>query len=362
MVGCFGKWTGLGGVVGIALLVGCGEKSNSAPGPSGGSGGASSGGKASGGVSGAGATQGGAVTSGGDTTATSGGNAASTGGEAGSGGNSSAGHTGGAAAGNAGQMNQGGKANPNEDLKSVDALKPIVDAYCAAARACCTRDAMPMQLANCEDLVMSRFPAKSIANGATRIDADALALCRAAYETAVTSCEATPVIEACRNVLIGTHRAEEPCTLGAQECELIAGQGTCLLPSSDEQEGVCKYPAHGKAGDPCMTTCHEGQRCLVTREGPSNTVLTMCFESDGVFCDFSKDVALCAPMVDEGATCPFDDACGSTSHCAGTCRPAAELGEDCEADCRRDLTCVNGKCEGLPFANGSICIGYTFGP
>jgi hypothetical protein len=330
-------------------------------------------------VSGAGASQGGARTTGGDTTATTGGDTtattggdttattggaatATTGGEAGSGGNSNAGHTGGAAAGNAGQMNQGGKAESNGDLKSVDALKPIVDAYCAAARACCTRDAMPMQLANCEDLVTSRFPAKSIANGATRIDADALALCRAAYEAAATRCEATPVMEACRNVLIGTHRAEEPCTLGAQECELIAGQGTCLLPSSDEPDGVCKYPAHGKAGDPCMTTCHEGQRCLVTREGPPNTVLTMCFESDGLFCDFSKDAALCAPMVDEGAACPFDDACGSASHCGGTCGPATDLGEACEADCRRDLTCVNGKCEGLPFANGSICIGYTFGP
>jgi hypothetical protein len=242
------------------------------------------------------------------------------------------------------------------------ALESIISAYCAAAQSCCERDAMMMKLDDCEDAALSRLPVHSIARGEAFVDADAAAACLAAYQEAATRCEASPVIEACRGVIVGANKAGESCTVGAYECRLLEAQSICLLPEPDAEVGACKYPPRGKAGDPCQYTCPKGQSCAVTRSGPDNAVLTMCFESDGLYCDFSGEAALCAPLVGANMPCPHDSACGSDARCRGTCQHAGTEGEDCAADCRLDLSCVNGKCVTPPFANGSVCIGYSYGP
>jgi hypothetical protein len=243
-------------------------------------------------------------------------------------------------------------------------LVPTVMAFCAAARTCCAQQSDPVMLDDCE----SGFGAKdqtsqSLARGTVAIDPADLAKCLAAYQAAATSCEENPVLEACAGIVQGKVAAGGACTLGV-EC---AGSGpkACLVTGGQDSLGVCKATPGGKAGDACSLTCRPNELCTFTVYGASDSPLTPCLESDGLFCNYDMVPAKCQPLHAVGAQCQQDDECGFLAYCdssgSSTCKKRSQLNETC-GTCISSLTCKDGKCQSPPLSVGSTCDGYSLGP
>jgi hypothetical protein len=84
--------------------------------------------------------------------------------------------------------------------------------------------------------------------------------------------------------------------------------------------------------------------------GPSDTLITLCFESDGLFCSSETGSLSCQPLVAPGGSCDSNpDVCGSTSYCdsvTNTCKAASTAGQSClYSSCLRQLSCgADKKC------------------
>ena len=147
---------------------------------------------------------------------------------------------------------------------SVDALGPLVDAYCAAVQGCCQRDGFPAgPLADCKATFAGRDATlvDHVSRGTIRLDATVFQACVAAYQGAVSSCSLTEVAHACRDMFVGTRAENEPCADGS-ECKSDQGAVTCLkvAPEGSPQPdtGLCKKVPRGKKGDRCVWECHLG--------------------------------------------------------------------------------------------------------
>ena len=296
--------------------------------------------------------------SGGNGQATSGaaGQAVVMGGASGSGGSAGGGNGGvGGAAGGAGG-GQGGSGA----ITTPEALMPTVNAFCAAARACCTNQPDPPMLTDCESSFGTKSQtAKSLASGAVTIDAAGLSKCLAAYQAAATACEENSVLDACTGIVHGTRAEGQSCASGG-EC---AGAGTKVcLTEQNGTTGVCKTVPRGKAGDDCSLTCRPNDSCVFTS---GDSTLTPCFESDGLYCDYNNTPAKCKPILASDAACESDDPCGSQAYCdsggSHTCKKRGQLNEACGM-CIPSLSCIDGKCKSPPFSVGSSCEGYSLGP
>jgi len=241
-------------------------------------------------------------------------------------------------------------------------LVPLTQAFCAAARACCSAEGMPAELGDCE----SNFPRRdstfaSLMRGAATLDQAGLPACLASYQQAATKCEELPVWNACKGLLHGLRKENEKC-VDVGECARDAGQTVaCVIADSNAKEGVCTKVPHGKLGDACGTTCRVGDSCSFTSIGASDpSSITYCYEQDGLFCSF--DTGHCQAIIALGSPCTASDSCGSTSFCDTTCKKSGVLGEACTQSCIPALSCINGQCRSPSFTVGGTCSGFWFGP
>jgi hypothetical protein len=277
------------------------------------------------------------------------------------GGAASGGASGGGISGSGGTPSSSGAGGA---VSTPEMLVPTVKAYCAAARTCCAKQSDPVHLDDCESAFATRDQtSQGLRRGTVTIDAVDLAKCQAAYEAAATSCEENSVLDACAGIVHGKVAEGGACLL-SQEC---AGSGprVCLVTGGQDTPGVCKATPGGKVGDLCSLTCRPHEICSFTVYGISDSSLTPCLESDGVFC--SRDVvpAKCQAIHAIGAQCENDDQCGFLGYCdsqtSHTCKKRGQLNEAC-GTCIASLMCKDGKCQSPPLTVGGTCDGYSLGP
>ncbi|HEY5375235.1 MAG TPA: hypothetical protein VIK01_16260, partial [Polyangiaceae bacterium] len=186
---------------------------------------------------------------------------------------------------------------------------------------------------------------------------------QAAYQAAATSCEENSVLAACAGIVHGKLAEGAPCTLGV-ECA-GAGPKVCLVTGGQDSLGVCKAVPGGKVGDQCSLTCGPNELCTFTVYGASDSPLTPCLESDGVFCATDVMPAKCQAIFALGANCERDEQCGSAAYCdsggSSTCKKRGQLNDAC-GTCLSALSCVDGKCQSPPLTVGGTCDGYSLGP
>ena len=274
---------------------------------------------------------------------------------AGSGGTSSGGSSGSAGAG-------GGAGGAL--VSTPEMLVPTVKAYCAAARTCCAKQPDPVHLDDCESGYATRDEtSRALMRGTVSVDAADLAKCQAAYDAAATSCEENGVLAACAGIVHGKVAEGAACFL-SQEC---AGSGpkVCLVTGGSDMPGVCKATPGGKVGDACSLTCRPNEICSFTVYGISDSPLTPCLESDGVFCNTDMVPAKCEAIHATGAQCAQDSHCGFAGYCdsggSSTCKKRGQLNEAC-GTCIASLMCKDGKCQSPPLTVGGTCDGYSLGP
>lgn len=281
---------------------------------------------------------------------------------------------GGVNAGGSGGFVSGGEAGAASEAGAGDStggpsigipelLVPIVKAFCATARTCCSKAGDALLLGNCESAYgMKDQTAQLLARGTITIDPADLAKCQAAYEAAANSCDQVGVRAACTGILHGTVAEGGPCTVGA-ECA-GAGPKLCLVPGGQDDVGVCKPVPGGKVGDECSITCVTNEGCAGNVLGVA-TSLTACLESDGLFCSYDTSPSECKALLALGANCENDDQCGHTAYCdiagSSTCKKRGQLNDAC-GNCLSGLTCRDGTCQGRPFTADATCNGYSLGP
>jgi hypothetical protein len=243
-------------------------------------------------------------------------------------------------------------------------LVPTVKAFCAAARACCAKQPDPVHLDDCESVFAGRDQtSQALARGTVTLDASDLAKCQAAYEAAAVSCEENGVLAACAGIVRGKTPEGGLCTTG-QEC---AGTGpkVCLVTGGQDAPGVCKATPGGQVGDLCNLTCRPNEVCSFTVYGMSDSPLTPCLDTDGVFCNTDLQPARCETVRAVGAACERDDQCGYASYCdvggSKTCKKRGQLNDAC-GTCISSLMCKDGKCQSPPITVGGTCDGYSLGP
>ena len=345
------------GGMGTGGTIGTGGVSSSG-GKSGGTGGLGSGGTiGTGGIPGSGGGSGGRSGTGGNGTGASG-----TGGS-GTGGNG----TGGSGTGGNGTGGSSGAS-----------LTALANAFCTAARSCCTKSGLPTSLDDCETRFPSRLATLALVNkGTVTIDNTALAACIESYKQTATACTINPVYAACKGVFVGTQVEGAPCGVGGipmvsgiSECKSAGGAEECVWTGNVNDPtvtGVCHTPAHGKSGDPCATSCVTSKDCtfdVLTSPGDPTAV---CFEEDGLFCTSSTTPSTCAPMVGVGGSCTVDPmSCVDKTVCDNTtlkCKARATLGQSCSLagsfPCLNGLVCTSaGKCAEPEFAYNQSCSGF----
>ena len=271
-----------------------------------------------------------------------------TGGKAGQGG-------GGAATGGAAQAGDGGNADSGE-------AQPVADAFCEAARACCTAAGMSGP-PDCEAQVPLQFDNYALAGeGRLHVDATRRAACEAALEAVKTSCVLVGILEKCSVIWGGTQQEGEPCD-DVSQCDSSAGPVFCvrnLEVVTQSDPGVCRAPPRGEIDDPCSQSCVAGSSCLTNYSGyGADPVLTLCHEEDGLVCHWESDSGSCVPIVETGAECNWGPDCRSSDYCDSTCKPRADIGDACTSaqHCKTDLLCINGLCAPAPFATSELCGG-----
>ena len=281
------------------------------------------------------------------------------------GGSASAGAGGSAGAGSGGSRPAGGTFAASGAIET--AVAPIITSFCAAARHCCSLAGISTtSLSDCESQFVKRNPILGTASiGEASIDTTAVAACQAAYDEAADSCSAKAVRSACTNILVGKQsesalcgRGGNPTIFGGMACDHTAGATACLWTGDTNDPavtGICLKIPHGKKGDPCLYTCESGVECSFEQMGgPSDTLITLCFEDEGLFCSGETDPASCQPSVAQGGSCDSrPDACKSTDYCdsvSKTCKAASTAGQSClYSSCLRQLSCGADKKCAEPF-------------
>lgn len=300
--------------------------------------------------------KGGATSGGASAGGRSGGGGAGVSGAFGTSGASGSPYGGASASGGAGGTS-GGPATGGASTAGIE-LAVVSAAYCSTARACCPTGS---PLTDCESKSAMHYPSAAIQSGAVRVDTTALAACVAAYQQAANGCYEIPVVAACRKVFIGTRKPGESCGDSGYECSTEQGASTCLVTTQGGHTGICKSNAHGHTGDACLYSCRDGDSCGGSTYGAADTVLTLCFESDGLFCDYGDNGGLCKPIKKVGDACSLTDECGTKAYCDATCKRNGMEGEPC-GSCRHDLTCTNATCKSPTFEQANACDGYSLGP
>ena len=369
-----------------ALLGGCSGGSEMKPGQVDGAAGGNGGVHESGGDSGGGMTgSGGLLGSGGVSVGgTAGGRS---GGASGSGGTSGIAGSGGGTGGVAGSGGSGGRGGAGGSDGGVGgsgtggssgaSLTALASAFCATARTCCAGSSFSTTLDDCEAKFQSRVPALAFVNkGTVTIDNTALAACIDGYNQVATTCTMSSLAAACKGVFVGTKAEGAPCgvggvpmVVGVPECKSNGGAQECVWTGDSNDPtvtGVCRTPVHGKSGDSCASSCVSAQDCEFDLLTSSSSPTAVCFEDDGLYCNFATNPSTCTPIVGLAGSCATDpSSCGSTATCDSTtskCKAAATLGQSCSYTggdmCLSALVCNSaGKCAAPGLAYEGSCSG-----
>jgi len=343
--------------------------------------GGSGAGRAAGGGAGAGAVAGRGAGAG------SGGNAAGRGGSAGKAGNTASGGSAGQGAGaghggteagqnGGGRSGGGGTAGASAgdagapeggaDPGALEAVEDTIATACTAAATCCAAPGITPMLDDCESTYSAHHQGiAGIVAGYVTVDSASLARCKAAYESAADQCNLNAIVAACEGVFIGHQAVGEPCA-GGYDCDRSTDTMTCLITGSSGQEtlGTCEKVPRAQLNESCSGTCSSGDDCSSTTYGFATTDdLALCFEDDGLYCEYLESGSVCRAALPLGEPCgeASPDACGSKAHCDTTCVALSDLGESC-GSCIDRFTCVDGKCADPDWANDSTCMGYPPGP
>ena len=233
---------------------------------------------------------------------------------------------------------------PSGAFITPEVLVPIANAFCAAARSCCMKDGIRPALDNCESQYAWEPTAQGLVNGTMTVDSAGLASCLAAYQAASETCDAKPVIAACRGLVHGTLAEGQPCRFDS-ECAGVEPM-VCLLPD-EHGAGVCKKIVHAKAGDGCVLHCRPDGKCLLLSYAPADAAAMGCFEAEGVYCDRSANTLKCSPVRATGAACTDSEQCGSAL-------------SQCDIKTRKcKLFTLDGP---YRFSGGGACGGSSYGP
>ena len=243
----------------------------------------------------------------------------------------------------------------------LNAVLDTVAAYCTAVTACCQGTTVSQDA--CDAMYASNQPALgSLTNGSVTLDMTALATCKSAYGAGPDQCNLNAVVTACAGVYVGTRAAGEPCT-NLFDCDRSQGAMSCVvLDPNTDPVGTCRTVPHLQNGDDCSFACRIGDDCSTTSFG-STDVLGLCFESDGLVCDYGS--SKCQNMVALGSACTEDGQCGSEAYCDTTCKARPGVGEPCDsgASCRHELQCGDdGNCANPTWTSSSTCAGYAPAP
>ena len=238
---------------------------------------------------------------------------------------------------------------------------PLVDAFCAAARACCAKDGRSLDpLANCEATAGTTFGAAQVAAGTIRVDGPVFDACVAAYQRAATSCTFTEVMTACPGIFIGTLSSGATCRHVA-DCRRDQGPMVCVMiittPGVTPTTGTCQPALRGAENDFCLASCPIGRDCSTgVLSGSPNPPLALCHEQDGLFCDSDQT---CKPLNPLGAACFYDEGCGTGNYCLPGCERILTAGAACQYDnsCGPGYTCLAGACAPAPLAIDGSCEG-----
>jgi hypothetical protein len=257
------------------------------------------------------------------------------------------------------------------DASAATLLQGVFKAYCNAARRCCAQAGISTtELSDCETQAPTHaYLTPLVDEGEMTIDATAVPACEAAYNQAATTCTTAQILTACQKMFVGLRGENQPCST-VLSCKSTGEPQICLLVGSTSNPGSCRNIMHGKAGDPCGSTCWSSDDCSydVVGTSASEARTTYCFEADGLFC--SGLPPTCVPLTAIGGSCIIDSpSCGSLNYCdsSSTCRPAAPLGQPCtsRSECVGDLYCGSDKkCASWanPFAEPVFaCKGYPYG-
>jgi hypothetical protein len=268
--------------------------------------------------------------------------------------------SGGAPQGNGGSAGGvGGAAGDATVDQMIAVLNETVSTYCTAAETCCSEVGVPAELDDCEAMYAMVQPAvPAIVDGAVTLDLAALERCQAAYE-GPDQCNLNAVVAACADVFVGLQQEDEVCH-GLYDCDRSRGATTCLISDSDDGvlTGVCKAVPRGVLGGPCLSTCQLGYDCSSTTQGATEAG-TLCFEEDGLFCEYTEAGSVCSALVAVGEPCTGFDQCGSLARCDETCQPLAALAEPCGQGCERRLQCGDdGTCVDPTWATEYGCSGH----
>jgi hypothetical protein len=263
----------------------------------------------------------------------------------------------------------GGSKPPDSDAGvggMIGSAAPLVDAFCAAARACCAQAGRSLDtLARCEQSAGASYGAAEVADGAIRVDGPAFDACVAAYQRAATSCAFTEVMTACRGIYIGTLSSGDACKQVA-DCRRDKGPMICEMiittPGVNPTTGICKLAPRGKENDPCIGSCPIGGDCSIgLLSGEPNPPLALCHEQDGLFCDSDQTCHRLNPL---GAACFYDWGCGTGNYCDQGCARILAAGAACQYNnsCGPGYTCAAGACAPAPLATDGTCEGLPQHP
>jgi hypothetical protein len=276
-----------------------------------------------------------------------------------------AGGRGGNANAGAGMGGSGGRLMGGfSGMAPLGPIEPAVSAYCGAVSTCCGMGT-PVTLDTCEsNYAMQSANFASLAAGLVALDATVLAKCQAAY-AGPNPCDLNAVVAACQGLFIGTRAVNESCTQG-YDCDRSQGEMTCLIAGdcNTNPMGVCTPVPHAKEGETCLATCETGEDCSSTTCGVGDTN-ALCFEDDGLYCEYFDSGSICRPITPVGTTCSSSASqeCGSEAYCDVTCKALSKLGEDCGYGCRHELQCDPDtmKCVDPVWNDEYSCMGYAPG-
>ena len=264
----------------------------------------------------------------------------------------------------------GGKSDGDDDegptfLEEPSFRQLFASQLCSMIANCCNRISAPINETNC------RLQATEAVNELTEdgvvYDGAAAAACLNAYTSALQHC-AVPgegSLGACDVVYVGTIPPGGACTTSAQcagrdaycEPDLSGGQ-VCVDYSST---AVPLEPA--VQGEACAGSCSgspdgaDSEPCLAVGPGPNSTS-KVCYESDGLYCDFTTQA--CVPSPGLGELCSYY--CATGLYCdftSGQCATALADGQPCEyyEECS-SRRCGDGLCGQSEMIGVDICSNF----
>ena len=254
----------------------------------------------------------------------------------------------------------------------VASLQGIFKAFCAAARICCAGYS-EADLDDCEEKAPRLAPLTPLVEkGQASVNPAVAAACEAAYAQVGATCDARPMLAACRGLFVGLQGENQPCDRGEACAEPSSGEPTVCLGVGKPPQRSCHTLERGQAGDICDCTCPLDENCslsLVWDVDPGHEPsITCCFQADGLYCSqVLGKPHTCAPLAAVGESCTTDpDACGWTyAYCDPTdiCQPNATFGQPCgekilcdwELECGPEGTCTAPR--PTPFADYLTCTG-----